>query len=323
MPTKPEVLTRNAAKVIAALENRDYSQPELGPETGLNVIELTRAVNYLKSQRRIEHTNGLLHLRAADAPTPVEPSTDPIARLQDTLGAALTTLVENGVQLVPPEPTPIPTPAPAPAPEAPTDVVAPVREPDPIPVLSDIPYTPEEKAELNRVWDEILGPGPQAPDIDAVDALETPAPELAEMTPAATAVQHEVDLITEIIRLKGQHAADEFEKATLRAKLEQTKRALRYVAAAGRVNAALLAQALGASKAASAPAVVIEVPDLHWSDTNTLAYLRKGWPAMTLEERDDNAVRLLNEIVANERNNAWFALVRAVQRASEAKAVQV
>lgn len=95
-------------------------------------------------------------------------------------------------------------------------------------------------------------------------------------------------------------------------------------ARAQRRRALLTARARGPRKSAApvaAVAPVIDVPELHWSDANTLGYLRKGWPFMTLDERDDNAVPLMNEIVANQRNNAWHIVVRAVQRASESKAV--
>ena len=304
MLTKPEVLTRNASKVIAALESRDYSQPELGPKTGLSVIELTRAVNYLKSERRVENVNGLLHLRAAAPEAPAsEPSADP----------------------------------------------APVREIDPTPALVEIPpvETPvvQTSAPVSPPEAAIAG---QKSDSDAIpwhrvgtEADAAPAPTLAA-TVAADGAARLAALIAERDDLKDQlemarsAGADYYscyrgaqkgqdtlraENAQLRRLLDQKKRALRYVAAAGRVNATYLALAKferANAKATAVAAPVIDTPDLHWSDANTLAYLRKGWSLLTPEDQEEIAVRLLNEIVANGRNNAWFALVRAIQRASEA-----
>jgi hypothetical protein len=65
-----------------------------------------------------------------------------------------------------------------------------------------------------------------------------------------------------------------------------------------------------------------QLPEPAWHDAHTLAYLRKGWPCLTPERQEEIAVRLLNEVVAEprQRNNAWLAIVRAVQSASETAA---
>ena len=79
-----QVTERNAATIIAALEEGDETLAELQRLTGLGEHEAERAVNYLKAQRRIENREGLLHLRPAvtaessdappetDAPAPGE-----------------------------------------------------------------------------------------------------------------------------------------------------------------------------------------------------------------------------------------------------------
>ncbi len=192
-------------------------------------------------------------------------------------------------------------------------------------------------APLEAPTDPTAAQEPTAPESPVTPAA-APTPESTPVTVAVTvdlAAQRLADLIAERDALKTENenlrqlvndgavflvrAGNDIEQ--LRRLLDQKKRALRYVAAAGRVNATYLALAKFESANQKA-AAVIDVPDLHWSDANTLAYLRKAWPLLTPDEQEEHAVRLLNEIVANQRNNDWFILPRALQRASDSKAVQ-
>lgn len=302
MPTKLEVLTRNAAKVIAALENLDHSQVELAPMTGLSTREVERAVNYLKSQYRIEYKHGLLHLRPAapEAPAPVEVTVDPVA-----------------VHEIEPTSAPIEAPAaPAevPAPAAPVVQTSAPAIPEPTPVSTPEAAIPDQKPDIS--WHRV------DTEADAAD----PAPALGHTIETLAAentnlLRRNADLRTELDATRALLFKADNDIDHLRALLDQKKRALRYVAAAGRVNATYLALAkfeCANAKMAAVAATVIDIPDLHWSDANTLAYLPKGWALLTPDERDEIAVRLINEIVANQRNNAWFALVRALNRSSAA-----
>lgn len=93
-----------------------------------------------------------------------------------------------------------------------------------------------------------------------------------------------------------------------------------------RRRALLTARARGPKSARLPAAVTVTLPpESHWSDVHVLAYLRATWSRFSQERKEYLALRLINEIVTNQRNSAWTTIVHEYQAAKEeatAQAVQ-